>query len=132
MIQLRSQLDVLAIKFPVKIESPLDGADETSGFKAVANVLFTKHRAKALIKFVFDSETFSSWPMSLASVGCEVEVVYGTLKYELFHIFCCCPNYCYHSSDGIRASVLGHIAEVSLENLHGLLLDACADAVAQS
>lgn len=81
MVQLRSQLDVLAIKFPVKIECSLDGADGTSGFKAIASVLFTKHKAKALIKFIFDSDTFSSWPMSLASVGCEVEVAYGTLKY---------------------------------------------------
>lgn len=78
-MQLRSQLHVLAVTYPVSIECPIQDSDNP-GFKAIASVLFKKNKSKAFIKFVFDMETFSNWPMSLGSTRCEVEVAYGSVK----------------------------------------------------
>jgi kinetochore protein Spc7/SPC105 len=43
-------------------------------------VIFTEQKAKAVVSFIFDADTFSSWPMSIRSVRCEVEIVYGLIK----------------------------------------------------
>jgi kinetochore protein Spc7/SPC105 len=79
MVQLRAQFDVLAIRFPVNIEC-LPNETSSPAFKAAISALFPKFKAKALISFIFDFDTFSNWPMSIASVQCEVDVIYGTLK----------------------------------------------------
>jgi len=114
-VQLRSQLDVLAVRYPVSVEAVEECGDTTPGFKAVTSVLFSKFKAKAFVKFIFDADTFSNWPMSLASTQCEVEVAYGHLDQQ-----------------HIRGTVLQHLSQVNVENLHGCLLNACTDAVEQS
>lgn len=73
---LRSQLKLVAIKYPLNIEI----LPETPGFKATASVVFPSHKAKALISFILDMEIFPSWPMSVASMKCEVEVEYGDIE----------------------------------------------------
>lgn len=79
-VQLRSQLKLLTIKYPVEIEIPQPPQDSPTGFKAKATVLFPSVKAKAFISFVFNPETFCSWPMSIASLGCEVKVAYGAIE----------------------------------------------------
>ena len=67
------------MKYPVDIEI-MQLSGNNAGFKARMTVLFPSIKAKAFISFVFASETFSRWPVSIASLGCEVEVVYGLIE----------------------------------------------------
>ncbi|KAJ7596756.1 Spc7 kinetochore protein-domain-containing protein [Mycena floridula] len=75
--QVRSQLQHLGIRYPVEIEVRAGGA-----FAANASVLFPAHKAKALVSFVFDPETFASWPVSIRSLRCEAQVSYGLVRSE--------------------------------------------------
>lgn len=75
--QVRSQLKLVAIKYPVSIETT---RDTTPAFKATATMVFPNIKAKAYISFILDLETFSSWPMSIASTKCEAKVAYGPVE----------------------------------------------------
>lgn len=77
--QLRGQLRLLAAKFPLDV-AVLPSESGTSGFQATASVIFRDMKAKALVSFVLDFETFASWPMSLGTITCEVEVSYGPVQ----------------------------------------------------
>ena len=65
---------MVAIKYPVVIK------EIASGFSANVTVLFPPVKSKAIISFVFDSAVFSSWPVMIHSMRCDVEVAYGPLK----------------------------------------------------
>lgn len=78
--QLRTQLQHLAIGFPVEIV-PLEGG---AGFAARADVLFPTRVAKAQVSFVFDNETLARWPMSIRGLQYEVNVAYGAVEYVAF------------------------------------------------
>lgn len=72
--QLQAQLKLVSIKFPLSI-------DETpAGFSATATILFPSLKAKALISFMFDTPIFSSWPVLINSMRCDVRVAYGPIK----------------------------------------------------
>lgn len=54
---------------------------EGGGFQATAKVMFTSRKAKAFVSFIFDEDTFASWPMSIADVQTDVRVAYGSLRW---------------------------------------------------
>jgi kinetochore protein Spc7/SPC105 len=79
--QLRSQLLLLKIKYPVDIlASSPQSRDSPPYFKAKAQVLFPSVQAKAFIYFHFSFNTLTQWPLSLGSLDCEVEVAYGPVE----------------------------------------------------
>jgi kinetochore protein Spc7/SPC105 len=73
--QLRSQLRLVSVKYPISIALLPSG-----GFKATAKIMLSKKKAKALISFIFNEETFALWPSSIGDVKIDAEVVYGTVK----------------------------------------------------
>lgn len=79
--QLRSQLMFLSVKYPTEVRV-VPGADASapSILAVCATVLFLRLKAKAFITFSFPWETYSRWPMSIASLQCEVKVAYGRLE----------------------------------------------------
>lgn len=95
-VQLRAQLDVIQIAYPVKVEvMPQDGtADDLDAstsstnsvtatipsFKAAIKTVDLAMGSKVLIYFLFDFGVFAHWPMALKSTKCEVKVVMGPFK----------------------------------------------------
>jgi hypothetical protein len=77
---LRSQLKLVAIKYPLSIEITQPAQTGTAGFKAIATIMLPNIEAKAFVSFILDTATFSSWPMSIGATKCEVEVVYGPIE----------------------------------------------------
>jgi kinetochore protein Spc7/SPC105 len=53
---------------------------EEGGFKATAKVMFPKLKAKAFVSFVFDEDTFASWPLSIKHVTTDAQVAYGHIR----------------------------------------------------
>ena len=88
--QLRSQLKLVAIKYPLSVEIPPPAQDGTSGFNAIATIIFPNVKAKAFVSFKLDLDTFSSWPMSIRATKCEAEAAYGPIE----RVFTC-----YYSMD---------------------------------
>ncbi|KZP12027.1 hypothetical protein FIBSPDRAFT_755571 [Athelia psychrophila] len=109
--QLRGQLRLLAVKYPVDI-TILPPNNGVSGFKATATVMVRNLKAKAVVSFVLDFATFASWPMSLHATGCEVEVIYGPIQ-----------------KDPIRNAVMGRLQQATPTENHACLLDACLEAL---
>ncbi|OAX44921.1 hypothetical protein K503DRAFT_788592 [Rhizopogon vinicolor AM-OR11-026] len=106
--QLLAQLKLVAIKYPLAI---IQGADDESGFIATATVMFPSKKAKALISFIFDTRTFSSWPISVQSMQCDVQVAYGPIQRDTLH-----------------EAILARLREATLADNYGCLLDACTVA----
>ncbi|KAG6868547.1 hypothetical protein C0993_001243 [Termitomyces sp. T159_Od127] len=78
--QLRAQLKLLLIKFPVDIEIMQSSQTELPGFKAKVMIVFPSVKAKAFISFVFIGKVFSYWPVTINSLQVEVEVAYGQVE----------------------------------------------------
>jgi hypothetical protein len=74
--------------------------------------MFPSKKAKALISFIFDTRTFSSWPISIQSMQCDVKVAYGPVQ-----------------RDTLQEAVLGRLREATLADNYGCLLDACTVAL---
>lgn len=72
--QLQAQLKLVSIKFPLLIE------ETPAGFYATATILFPSVKAKALISFILDTPVFSSWPVLIQSMRCDVRVAYGPIE----------------------------------------------------
>ncbi|TDL28754.1 hypothetical protein BD410DRAFT_781291, partial [Rickenella mellea] len=110
--QIRSQLKFLGIKYPLSIDTgTLDGAELSGALRATASILFPKPMSKALVSFVFKSEMVETWPMSIRSIGCEVQVVYGTAESEI-----------------IKNAIMDRLDQATVEDNHACLLDACVEA----
>lgn len=79
--QLRSQLVLLKVKYPVDIviSSP-QSRDTLPSFKAKTQVLFPSVQAKAFVYFTFSFDTLAQWPLSLECLNCDVEVAYGPVE----------------------------------------------------
>ncbi|KAG2149678.1 Spc7 kinetochore protein-domain-containing protein [Suillus cothurnatus] len=107
--QLLTQLKLVAIKYPVAVTH---SGDDDSGFTATVTVMFPSKKAKALISFIFDTRTFSSWPISIQSMQCDVKVAYGPVQ-----------------RDTLQEAVLGRLREATLADNYGCLLDACTVAL---
>jgi len=112
--QLRSQLKLVAIKYPLSVEITPPAQDGTSGFNTIATIIFPNVKAKAFVSFKFDLETFSSWPMSISATKCEVEVAYGPIE-----------------RDTIFNAVMGRLGQATPAENHACLLDACIEAMDQ-
>ncbi|KAF8898451.1 Spc7 kinetochore protein-domain-containing protein [Infundibulicybe gibba] len=106
--QLRSQLRLLTIKYPVEIET---SASSTPSVKVTAKVIFPSPKAKAFISFLFSFETFRYWPTSIHTLGCEVKVAYGAVD-----------------RDVILKAVTDRLSQASISENYACLLDACIEA----
>ncbi|KDR84860.1 hypothetical protein GALMADRAFT_233294 [Galerina marginata CBS 339.88] len=110
--QLRSQLTLLNIKYPVEISVCLPSRESPlPSFKAKTMVMFPSVKGKAFISFVFGFETLSQWPMSIKSLDCEVEVAYGPMD----------PS-------AILEAVSSRISQATPSDNYACLLDACIEA----
>lgn len=107
--QLLAQLKLVAIKYPVSI---IHGEDDDSGFTATVTVMLPSKKAKALISFIFNTGTFSSWPISIQSMQCDVKVAYGPVQ-----------------RDTLQEAILGRLRETTVADNYGCLLDACTVAL---
>ncbi|CAE6456637.1 unnamed protein product [Rhizoctonia solani] len=106
---LRCNLRLLAMKYPVTITR----ADCGFGFKATTRVRFPSAKGLAKITFVFQEQHIRDWGKQLNTLGADVEVVFGKLDHNLL-------------IDVIQE----RFSDAIIEESYGLLLDACADAVA--
>ncbi|KAG6814029.1 hypothetical protein H0H92_003879 [Tricholoma furcatifolium] len=109
--QLRTQLKLLLIKFPVEIEIVKTSGAEPDAFKARVMVIFPSVKAKAFISFVFFGKAFSCWPLAITSLQCEVEVAYGKVD-----------------PDVIAKTVVDRLSQSTAEDNYACLLDACIEA----
>lgn len=75
--QLRLQFKHLSIGFPVEI---IPSRSEDSSFSAAVSMMLPEKKAKAVVSFNFDCDTFSRWPCSLRSLRYDVDVAYGDLE----------------------------------------------------
>ncbi|KAJ7462823.1 Spc7 kinetochore protein-domain-containing protein [Mycena galericulata] len=105
--QVRTQLFQLTIKYPVEIE-PLQ---TDQGFRAKTVVVFPAVKAKANIYFIFSTNTFSRWPVSIGFLRHEVEVAYGPID-----------------RTAISNAVSDRLDQVSPADNYGCLFDACIGA----
>ncbi|KAG7095643.1 hypothetical protein E1B28_006366 [Marasmius oreades] len=105
--QIRGQLLHLSVKYPVEIEA----IQEHLGFKAHAEVLFPAVKGKAILSFVFSSETYAHWPATIRTLECEVKVAYGNLD-----------------GRSLLDSVRGRLSQATPSDNYACLLDACIEA----
>jgi len=123
---LLAQLKLVAIKYPLAITK---GVDDESGFTATVTIMFPSKKAKALIFFIFDTRTFSSWPMSIQSMQCDVKVAYGPIQYVIsFSSKVVRIEYGFFRQDTLREAILVRLREATLAENYGCLLDACTVA----
>ncbi|KAG5220502.1 Spc7 kinetochore protein-domain-containing protein [Salix suchowensis] len=80
--KIRSQLDLLSIKYPVTVEIPT--STDSAGFTAKAQLLYPSLKAKVFVSFTFIPEIFASWPKAIKQLPCNVEVAYGAVQYAHF------------------------------------------------
>ncbi|TFK76777.1 hypothetical protein BDN72DRAFT_866650 [Pluteus cervinus] len=109
--QLRSQLNLLNIRYPISFQFNQPG--DPGGFKVTAKVMLPRVHAKALISFLFPLDLFSKWPESLDGLDCEVTVGYGPID-----------------RSAIIKAVIDHLATRNPSENYACLLDACIDAQA--
>ncbi|KAF4607023.1 hypothetical protein EYR38_001080 [Pleurotus pulmonarius] len=107
--QIRSQLDLLSIKYPVTVEIPT--STDSAEFTAKAQLLYPSLKAKAFVSFVFTPEIYTSWPKAIKQLPCNVTVAYGAVQGEK-----------------IYEAVISRLSEASPEDNHACLLDACIGA----
>ncbi|KAG8743949.1 hypothetical protein FRC10_011135 [Ceratobasidium sp. 414] len=106
---LRCNLRLLAMKYPVTIVRANNGFD----FKATTCLRFPRSNGLAKITFTAGEQHIREWGRQLHTMGAEVDIVYGNLDRDL-----------------ILDVVKERISEAVIEESYGLMLDACADAVA--
>ncbi|KAF8741495.1 Spc7 kinetochore protein, partial [Rhizoctonia solani] len=106
---LRCNLRLLAMKYPVTITR----ADCGFGFKATTRVRFPSAKGLTKITFIFQEQHIRDWGKQLNTLDVDVEVVFGKLDRNLL-------------IDVIRE----RFSDAIIEESYGLLLDACADAIA--
>ena len=73
------QLGFLSVQYPLTAEI-VPGNKSTPSFKVTVTVLLPSEKAKAFVTFVLDSKTYMSWPMTIDSLQCEVEIAYGNVE----------------------------------------------------
>lgn len=130
--QIRTQLQLLSIKFPLSIESLQDKG--SPGIKAVALVLLHRHKAKANVTFLFDETVMARWPSTIRELQCDVEITYGRIKYvQLLSVDYDHSNTTsfLHRAEEVRAVILERLSEATIDGNHACLLDACSEAVAR-
>ncbi|KIO03265.1 hypothetical protein M404DRAFT_146048 [Pisolithus tinctorius Marx 270] len=103
--RLQLQFRLVAIKFYISFK------ENPSGFSADVSILYPSVKAKAIVSFIFDVATFSTWPCHIQSMKHDVRVVYGQIQ-----------------RDVILQAVGSRLKDVTPTNNHGCLLDACMEA----
>ncbi|KAF9452580.1 hypothetical protein P691DRAFT_772204 [Macrolepiota fuliginosa MF-IS2] len=107
--QLRAQLQLLTVKYPVEI-IPVDSSGFPS-FRAKTKVMIPTKKAKVFITFNFTPEVFPRWPLSINSLTCDVEVSYGPV-----------------SQSTIMQTVSERLSQATPSDNYACLLDACIEA----
>ena len=131
--QLRSQLNFLAIKYPLDVEIVNDEEGQDY-LRVTATVIFPRVKGKAYISFQFDRNTYTRWPLSVRGLTSYVEVAYGAIEYVTSTS--CSLHPCTDNSpccrDGvILQAILNRLSQVSPADSHGCLLDACIEGTEQ-
>ncbi|KAI6138630.1 Spc7 kinetochore protein-domain-containing protein, partial [Pisolithus tinctorius] len=103
--RLQLQFRLVAIKFYTTFK------ENPSGFSADVSILYPSVKAKAIVSFIFDVATFSTWPCHIQSMKHDVRIVYGQIQ-----------------RDVILQAVGSRLKDVTPTNNHGCLLDACMEA----
>ncbi|KAH9912257.1 Spc7 kinetochore protein-domain-containing protein [Epithele typhae] len=111
--QFRSQLNFLAIKYPLKVEIVSDEQGQDY-LQATATVIFPNVKGKAYISFLLDRDTYTRWPLSVRGLKSHVEVAYGNIQ-----------------GDAVLQAILSRLMQVSPADSHGCLLDACIEGSEQ-
>ncbi|KAF8641136.1 hypothetical protein AX17_000778 [Amanita inopinata Kibby_2008] len=109
--QLRSQLKLLSIKYPVEIEivRPTNG-EGLPTCKAHTTIMYPAVKAKAILSFVFSTATFCFWPLTLDSLDCDVQVAYGPID-----------------RSSILKRVIDRLSQATPSDNYACLLDACIE-----
>ncbi|KIO03259.1 hypothetical protein M404DRAFT_27233 [Pisolithus tinctorius Marx 270] len=102
---LRKIVELVAIKFYTTFK------ENPSGFSVDVSILYPSVKAKAIVSFIFDVATFSTWPCHIQSMKHDVRIVYGQIQ-----------------RDVILQAVGSRLKDVTPTNNHGCLLDACMEA----
>lgn len=68
------------MKYPLSVETRSKIEGQLPDLHAKATVMFPSVKGKAYISFIFDSQTYSRWPMSFESLKADVEVAYGRIR----------------------------------------------------
>lgn len=68
------------MQYPLELQL-LPGDNGLPTFQVSAKVLFPSTKSKANIMFIFDSDTYSRWPLSIGLLKCDVKVAYGRAEY---------------------------------------------------
>lgn len=103
--RLQLQFRLVAIKFYITFK------ENPSGFSVDVSILYPSVKAKAIVSFIFDVATFSTWPCHIQSMKHDVRVIYGQIQ-----------------RDVILQAVGSRLKDVTPTNNHGCLLDACMEA----
>ncbi|KAI0758387.1 Spc7 kinetochore protein-domain-containing protein [Irpex lacteus] len=111
--QIRLQLTFLAVQYPLELQL-LPGDNGLPTFQVSAKVLFPSTKSKANIMFIFDSDTYSRWPLSIGLLKCDVKVAYGRADRQK-----------------ILDAVQSRLGQATSSENHGCLLDACLEATEQ-
>ncbi|CAE7079807.1 unnamed protein product [Rhizoctonia solani] len=106
---LRCNLRLLAMKYPVTITR----ADSGFGFKTTARVRFPGAKGLAKIVFIAEEQHIRDWGKQLNTLGVDVDVIFGKLDRNL-----------------LVEVIRERLSDAIIEESYGLLLDACADAIA--
>ncbi|KAI0095293.1 Spc7 kinetochore protein-domain-containing protein [Irpex rosettiformis] len=111
--QIRLQLTFLAVQYPLELKL-LPGENGLPTFEVSTKVLFPSVKSKANIKFIFDSDTYLRWPLSIGLLKCDVQVAYGRADRQK-----------------ILSAVQSRLSQATSSENHGCMLDACIEATEQ-
>ncbi|KAF9535483.1 Spc7 kinetochore protein-domain-containing protein [Crepidotus variabilis] len=110
--QLRSQLTLLNVKYPVDIILPSSSKEITMpSFKAKTTVMFPSVQGKAFVSFKFSFDTITQWPLTLEALDCDVDVSYGSLDRST-----------------VMKAVMDRLSQATPAENYACLLDACIEA----
>ncbi|KAI0706070.1 Spc7 kinetochore protein-domain-containing protein [Cytidiella melzeri] len=111
--EIRLQLTFLAVQYPLELKlHPNENSLPT--FEVSAKVLFPSVKSKANIKFIFDPDTYTRWPLSIGLLQCDATVAYGRADRQQ-----------------ILAAIQSRLSQATSSESHGCLLDACIEATEQ-
>jgi len=121
---LRREIDLLAIRFPVRLFLSEDGTQMC----IAATVLVPAHKTKTVVNFVFDEAAAARWPHSASGVKVQVVVSYGSVQYvsgSLSRLRSWLNYLCRTSS--VEDAVRQYLNEASVNDAEGHLNAACLD-----
>ncbi|KAK7694277.1 hypothetical protein QCA50_001458 [Cerrena zonata] len=112
--QLRRQLDLLNIQYPLSLELVPSSGNVDPSVVATATIMLESVKAKAFISFPLDLDICSKWPKSTSLLKTDVKIAYGKADPET-----------------VRESVQTRLEKATPSDNYCCLLDACLAAKAQ-